>query len=199
MNKKAVRWFLTDNDNMTTHNYNDDTWGSPNVYSDPETAVKAEYDVLDPRMKPVLEWRLHLLQCSIVYLASHRAIPNFKKEVSGLLVGFTTAGEWEILGNRLMALTEATDQRLRNFRRYVHVDYYAEFTERIIWENGLPPMLNLRDWFRTKWLNDGFVYRSEITSLVLVRNSYYGSVKLDFVYYTQRFCPCLQEWVMSYF
>jgi hypothetical protein len=70
----------------------------------------------------------------------------------------------------------------------------SEWLEKVGWKSSLPPLAS-PCWFRSKWITpDGDLFRSEINTLYLVRNSYTGVVKLEFEFGTQTFDDEDKKW-----
>lgn len=99
---------------------------------------------------------------------------------------------WCFWMNGLLSIEHHSRTRLgyadRGFKRPAEL-------EKVGWSTTLPP-LNLPFWFRSKWITpDRYdLFRSEVTELFLVRNSHYGTVRVEFKYVTETFDDVDQKW-----
>jgi hypothetical protein len=101
---------------------------------------------------------------------------------------------WKFWRFRMNALTPIEHDSQSRFQCLDRVFKRLEVMEKIGWKAKLPP-LNLPFWFRSKWITPkGDLFRSEISTLFLVRNSNTGVVRVEFEYSTQTYDDDDKQW-----
>jgi hypothetical protein len=99
---------------------------------------------------------------------------------------------WCYRMNSFQPIEHCKDTRLkypdRGFKR-------VEFLEKVGWSTTLPP-LNLPFWWRTKWItpDEGYLFRAEVISLYLVRNTHTGVDRVEFDFNTESFDDVDKKW-----
>ena len=74
-----------------------------------------------------------------------------------------------------------------------------EVIESLIWDTKkgqeLPSLGNNDCWYLNKWVDGDSVWKSWISHLSIVWNSFYGIVYIVFAYVTQWYQPRLYQWI----
>lgn len=110
-----------------------------------------------------------------------------------------TDQEWRYYIQRHLSLDGAIpfQSKWRGYNVPDHGERMGALIHRVKFYKGSLPTLYNRYWFLKKWVEDdgATAYRAEIMSLNLVRQSWSGSVKVEFTYKTERWDQTVERWL----
>jgi hypothetical protein len=68
--------------------------------------------------------------------------------------------------------------------------------QKVGWKTSLPSLSETTNWWLKKWVSRGTgdLFRARIETLLLVRNSWTGLVRVEFDYVTEQWSDLDQQW-----
>ena len=151
----------------------------------------------------------HLFQTierNIIRIALTRSQPGFKKTageaVTKLIVGNLQPNQWEQFKKLKLNVSgkiKPMEKKRKISKPGLRKRKLPEVIESLIWDTKkdqeLPPLDYNDCWYLNKWLDGDSVWRSWISHLSIVWNSFYGIVYIVFGYVTQWYQPRLDQWI----